>query len=80
VDESRKTILALQVSQVPALGHLARHTVKKSGHRKDEHSEGLTRMCKKITLLLVPEVLVNSDEHERDPSFISAFPPKAKYL
>ena len=79
VDENRRTILALEVSQIPAFGHLARHAVKKYGARKDEHSQGLNRMFKRIAPLLVSEVLVKSDEHTSYPSFISAFLPKAKH-
>ena len=79
VDENRRTILALEVSQIPAFGHLARHAVKKYGARRDEHSQGLNRMFKRIAPLLVSEVLVKSDEHTSYPSFISAFLPKAKH-
>ena len=80
VDENRRTILALEVSQIPAFGHLAKLAVKKYGHRKDEHFEGLTRLFKTITPIVSPEVLIKTDEHQRYPSFISAYLPKAKHL
>src|SRR5690606_24432543 len=44
VDESRRTILGMEVSQIPAFGHLAKLAVGKYGKRKDEHFEGLTRL------------------------------------
>jgi hypothetical protein len=80
VDENRRLILALEVSQIPAFGHLAKMAQKKYGHRKDEHFEGLTRVFKTITPIVSPEVLVKSDEHQRYPGFISAYLPKAKHL
>jgi transposase-like protein len=80
VDENRRLILALEVSQIPAFGHLAKFAVKKYGYRKDEHHEGLTRMFKRITPLVSDEVQVKSDEHQRYPGFISAYLPRAKHL
>jgi transposase-like protein len=80
VDEDRRLILALEVSQIPAFGHLSRQAIKKYGTRKDEHFEGLTRLFQTITPSLSVEVRVKSDEHQRYPGFISAYLPKAKHL
>ena len=80
VDENRRTILALEVSQIPAFGHLSKSALKKYGKRKDEHFEGLTRLFQTITPIVSPEVQVKSDEHQRYPGFISAYLPKAKHL
>jgi transposase-like protein len=80
VDSDRRLILGAEVSQIPAFGHLARFARKKYGERKDEHSEGLTRLFKRITPLVNSEVLIKSDEHQRYPSFISGFIPKAKHM
>ena len=80
VDESRRTILAVEVSQIPAFGLLSRLAIKKYGQRKDEHFEGLTRLFQRISPVVSPEVLVKSDEHQRYPGFISAYLPKAKHL
>ena len=80
VDENRRTILALEVSQIPAFGHLSNSALKKYGKRKDEHFEGLTRLFQTITPIVSPEVQVKSDEHQRYPGFISAYLPKAKHL
>lgn len=79
VDEDRRMILALEVSQIPAFGHLSKLALKKYGHRKDEHFEGLTRVFQKITPIVSSEVLVKSDEHQRYPGFISAYLPRAKH-
>ena len=80
VDENRRTILALEVSQIPAFGHLSRYALKKYGYRKDQHFEGLTRLFQKVTPLVSPEVIIKSDEHQRYPSFVSAYLPRAKHL
>ena len=80
VDENRRTILALEVSQIPAFGHLSKMAVKKYGERKDRHFEGLTRLFQTIAPIVSPEVLVKSDEHQRYPGFVSAYLPKAKHL
>jgi transposase-like protein len=80
VDEKRRTILAAEVSRIPAFGHLAKLAVKKYGHRQDEHFDGLTRVFQKIAPIVAPEVLIKSDEHNRYPGFISEYLPSAKHL
>jgi len=80
VDEDRRTILALEVSQIPAFGHLSKFALKKYGHRQDQHFEGLTRLFQKITPIISPEVRVKSDEHQRYPGFISAYLPRAEHM
>ncbi len=77
VDEDRRRILALEVSQIPAFGHLARAAVNKYGHRKDQHFEGLTRLFKSITPIVSEEVLFKTDEHQRYPGFIYGYLPRA---
>lgn len=79
VDEKRRMILALEVSQIPAFGTLAKFAVKKYGYRKDELFEGLTRLFQRITPIVSPEVIVKSDEHQRYPGFISAYLPHAQH-
>ena len=80
VDEDRRLILGLEVSQIPAFGHLAKFAVKKYGVRKDEHFAGLTRLFQKIAPIVSDEVLIKSDEHQRYPGFISAYLPRAQHL
>ena len=79
VDENRRTILALEVSQIPAFGYLSKMAVKKYGERKDRHFEGLTKVFQAIAPIVSTEVLVKSDEHQRYPGFVSAYLPKAKH-
>lgn len=80
VDENRRRILALEVSQIPAFGHLAKLAVNKYGKRKDEHFDGLTRLFQAITPFVSSEVVIKSDEHQKYPGFVSAYLPKAKHL
>lgn len=80
VDENRRTILAMEVSQIPAFGHLSKIAVKKYGKRKDEHFEGLTRLFQRITPIVSTEVQVKTDGHQLYPGFISAYLPKARHL
>lgn len=80
VDEDRRRILAVEVSQIPAFGHLSNLAVKKYGKRKDLHFDGLTRVFKTITPIVSSEVQVKSDEHQKYPGFVSAYLPKSKHL
>lgn len=79
VDEDSRKILAIEVSQIPAFGHLSTFAVKKYGHRKSEHFGGLTRLFNKITPILDPEVRVKTDEHTLYVGFVSGYLPKAKH-
>lgn len=80
VNENNRCILAAEVSQIPAFGHLSGLAKKKYGHRKDEHFEGLTRVFQTISPLVTKEVQIKSDEHQKYPGFINAYLPKAKHL
>ena len=80
VDENRRRILAVEVSQIPSFGHLSKFALKKYGRRKDLHCEGLNRVFQTITPIVSEEVQIKSDEHQRYPGFISAYLPKSKHL
>lgn len=79
VDEHRRIILGLEVSQIPAFGLLAHIAIKKYGTRKDEHGQGLTRLFQKIAPVLAREVLIKSDEHKRYPFYIAKYLPRARH-
>jgi transposase-like protein len=80
VDEDRRRILGAEVSKIPAFGQLSKMAIKKYGKRKDEHFEGLTRLFKKVSPIVSPEVVIKSDEHQSYPGFISTYLPKAMHL
>lgn len=79
VDERTRTLLALEVSQIPAFGHLAKLAVKKYGRRQDQHQQGLERLFDTITPLLQAEVRVRSDEHQRYPYYVAKYLPRARH-
>jgi transposase-like protein len=79
VDKDRHFILGTEVSQIPAFGHLAKVAIDKYGPRTDEHNEGLKRLFERLSLFAVKEVLIESDEHQRYPSFVSAYFPQGKH-
>jgi hypothetical protein len=80
VDERTRRILALEVSQIPAFGHLSKIAIQKYGHRKDEHNDGLKRLFETIAPIVSSEVVIKSDEHQRYPFFVSAYFPRGKHL
>ena len=80
VDEGRRTILAVEVSQIPSFGIFSKLAVKKYGLRKDEHQEGLKRVFDSLSKIVSPEVLVKSDEHQRYPDFVKTYFPKGRHL
>ena len=80
VDEDRRRILAVEVSKIPAFGHLSKLALKKYGKREDEHHVGLTKLFKKIAPVISSEVVIKSDEHQRYPGFISTYLPRAKHF
>lgn len=72
VDEDRRKILAVEVSKIPAFGHLSQIALKKYGKREDEHFAGLTRLFQRLAPIVSEEVVVKSDEHQRYPGFVSS--------
>jgi hypothetical protein len=80
VDSGTRRILALEVARIPAFDHLAKLAIKKYDKRADEHSAALERMSCKLALLMYPQVLVKSDEHQRYGVVIKRHLPYAKHL
>ncbi len=80
VDERSRRILAVEVSQIPAFGHMARIAVKKYGPRSDHHESGLRRVFEKITPLVAEKVVFKTDEHRRYPRIIKTYVPKALHM
>ncbi|MFY7992073.1 MAG: hypothetical protein ACOVP4_02185 [Bacteriovoracaceae bacterium] len=80
VDEKRRSILAVEVSQIPAFGHLAKLGRKKYGYRQDRHAEGLERLFQTISHYEIDHKLkIKSDEHGRYPKVINKFFPWASH-
>ncbi len=79
VDQDRRTIVAVEVSQIPAFGHLAKFARKKYGHRRDEHEKGLGRMMEQVALFATSGCTIRSDEHQRYPRLIRRHLPQARH-
>jgi transposase-like protein len=79
VDEKRRIILGIEVSQIPAFGTLSQLAQRKYGKRNDEHSQGLERLFEKLTLIVSPEAVITSDEHKKYPHFISRYFPSGRH-
>lgn len=79
VDEDTRHILGVEVSRIPAFGHLAKIALKKYGHRPNEHPEALERLFKSITPSLSSEVLIKTDEHQSYPYVIKKYLPRSKH-
>lgn len=80
VENRSRRILALEVSRIPAFGHLAKLAIKKYGKRADEHPAALERMFAEVAPLLHPYVTIKSDEHQRYGLVIRKHLPHAKHL
>lgn len=79
VEAGTRRILAVEVSRIPAFGHLAKVAVKKYGKRDDEHPQGLERLFQVFSKIAHPEVLVKSDEHQRYGQVIRKYLPRARH-
>lgn len=78
-ETSTRRILAVEVSRIPAFGHLAKLAVQKYGKREDEHPMGLDRLFREFSLIAHPGVLVKSDEHRRYEHPIRKYLPQAQH-
>lgn len=79
VDEHTRRILSVEVSQIPAFGHLAKMARKKYGPRLDRHSEGLEQVFKTLALVTKREALIKSDEHARYPYYVRNYLPHSRH-
>lgn len=79
IDAKTRKFLDVQVSQIPAFGHLAEKSVKKYGRRKGRHKEGLRALFKNIQDVVAKNALIESDEHKFYPSFVKEFFPASTH-
>lgn len=74
-----RKILGVEVSSVPASGHLAALARKKYGWREDNRKEGLKRLFKSISNTLIHAPKIQSDEHPYYKPLVKRFFPDANY-
>ena len=79
IDAKTRKFLDVQVSQIPAFGHLAEKSVKKYGRRKSRHKEGLRELFKTIKDVVAEMALIESDEHKLYPSFVKDYFPHSSH-
>jgi transposase-like protein len=80
IDSKRRGILGVEVSPMPASGHLSRLAKKKYGHRMDLRKDGLHQVFKKTKDWIVDTAEFKSDECTFYETEVSAHFPKAKYI
>ena len=79
VDGDRRFILGAEVSEIRAFGHLAKKGKQKYPHRKNKHSEGLTRLFESLRELTQDSLVIKSDEHHTYPYFVHKYLPVSDY-
>jgi transposase-like protein len=80
VEDKTRRILALDVGQIAAKGHLAAISRKKYGYRKCERERVLTNVFSEITSYCAKDVVIKSDLSCHYPAKIKKFFPHATHL
>ncbi len=80
VEVPTRRILGMEVSRMPAKGHLAKLSIKKYGFRKDERPLARERLFLGLTNLVAPEALIKSDENPHYWNVVKKHFPKARYV
>jgi hypothetical protein len=79
VDVERRFILAANVAQIAAFGHLSETSVRKYGKRKSEHIKVLDKTFKSLRDIVHKRALIESDEHKNYDQVVRNYFPKAEY-
>ena len=79
VEKGTRKILSLDVSSMPATGHLAAISKRKYGYRKDNRIEGIKNVLQKIAPLSEANVKITSDQHPFYPRQVKRFFPQGHY-
>jgi len=80
VEVRSRRILGLEVSRMPAKGHLARMSRKKYGVRKDERARGRQKLFARLSPLVAENAIIKSDENPHYPDDVKRFFPHAQHL
>lgn len=79
VDADRRYILGVEVSAIPAFGHIAQMSRDKYGYRKSQHKNGLDRLMSRISEAVDPYAIIRTDEHKLYPEFTRRYFPEADH-
>jgi transposase-like protein len=80
VDAQKRTILGVEVSQIPSFGLLAEISRKKYGKRPSFHAEGIDKLFKKIFSAISKDALIESDEHKTYPKYVNKYFKQSEYI
>ena len=75
-----RLVLAIEVSQMPANGLLAKKSVQKYGKRSDKRGEGRQNLFKKLLPIVSATATFRSDENPHYPPDLKAFFPHAQHF
>ena len=75
VESGTRRILGLQVSKMPAKGHLTEVSRKKYGPRKDERTRGRKKLFEQIRNIVSESATIRSDENPHYPKSVKEFFP-----
>ena len=79
VEKSTRRILSIQVSSMPAKGHLAAKSRKKYGRRDDLRPEGWARLFQELKSQTAAQVGFQSDENPHYPKALKQVFPESKH-
>ena len=75
-----RKILGIEVSSMPAFGHLVHVARKKYGYRPDLRKEGLVKALQNIARFVNPKTIFQSDMHPYYPPIIKSLFPNNQHL
>lgn len=78
--DNKRRILGMEVSQIPAFGHLAKISRRKYGYRKSCLKQGLNRLFQNCKPAIDIHATIRSDEHKLYRPVISKFLPEVEHL
>lgn len=79
VESKTRRILAFEVSQMSAKGHLTHIAFKKYGRREDTRYQGRRRLFKTLKDLVLENAIFKSDQNPHYPSDVRRHFPKARH-
>ena len=79
-DCERWRVLDVQVSILPASGHLAQKSREKYGPRPDQSDQGRARMMARSVASIHPNAHVSTDKHPAYASLVKRFLPRATHI
>jgi hypothetical protein len=80
VDHPARLVIAYDVAQMPAKGHLAALSRKKYGHRKDLRPAAWGNVLRQAAKFTSDGVTITSDSHKRYPEMIRKHLPRASHI